>query len=120
MTTILVADDQADLRRLVRILLTRGTGWEVVEAVDGDDALTAATDHDLAAVVLDQRMPHRTGLEVAEVLRTRGFTGPIVVFSAYLEPETSETVRRLEVTAVAKAEIANLAGVLRDALADGG
>lgn len=119
MTTILVADDQADLRRLVRILLTRATGWEVVEAVDGEHALRVAAEHELTAAVLDQRMPHRTGLAVAEELRTRGFSGPVVVFSAYLEPEAVAAARRLEVIAVAKAEIANLAGIIRDALAHG-
>jgi CheY-like chemotaxis protein len=115
-TTILVADDQADLRRLVRLLLTRGTDWEVVEAIDGDDALAVAATHELAAAVLDQRMPRRSGMEVAAALRADGFTGPIVVFSAYLEPDVLATVERLGVRSVAKGDIATLTDVLRTAL----
>lgn len=115
-TTILVADDQADLRRLVRLLLTRGSDWEVVEATDGDDALAVAAANDVAAVVLDQRMPRRSGVEVAAVLRERGFTGPIVIFSAYLEPEFDAEATRLGVRSVPKGDIVSLGDVLRAAL----
>jgi CheY-like chemotaxis protein len=115
-TTILVADDQADLRRIVRILLTRGTSWEVVEAVDGDDAVAVAAQHDIDAAVLDQRMPGRNGIDVADVLRGRGFGGPIVIFSAYLEAEILAEAERLGVRSVPKGEIALLTEVLRAAL----
>lgn len=115
-TTILVADDQADLRRIVRILLTRGTGWEVLEAVDGDEAIAVAAANELAAVVLDHRMPGRSGVEVARVLRDDGFTGPIVIFSAYLEPDVLAEAERLDVRTVPKGEIAMLSDVLQDEL----
>ncbi|WP_052668385.1 response regulator transcription factor [Nitriliruptor alkaliphilus] len=118
-TTILVADDQADLRRIVRILLTRGTGWEVIEAVDGDDAVEVAAASEIDAAVLDHRMPGRTGIEVAQVLRADGFTGPIVIFSAYLEPDLLAEAERLDIRSVPKGEIAMLNDVLRAALADG-
>jgi CheY-like chemotaxis protein len=115
-TTILVADDQADLRRLLRLLLTRGTDWEILEAVDGDDALAVVAAHEVSAVVLDQRMPSRSGLEVAGVLRERGFTGPIVIFSAYLEPKFDGEAARLGVRSVPKGDIVSLGDVLRAAL----
>lgn len=117
-TTILVADDQADLRRIVRILLTRGTGWEVIEAVDGDEAVEVAAASDIDAAVLDHRMPGRTGIEVAQVLRGDGFAGPIVIFSAYLEPDLLAEAERLDIRSVPKGEIAMLNDVLRTALAD--
>lgn len=112
-TTILVADDQADLRRILRILLTRGTGWEVLEAVDGDDAVEVAAANRIDAAVLDHRMPGRSGVEVARVLRADGFQGPIVIFSAYLEPDVMAEADRLEVRSVPKGEIAMLSDVLR-------
>lgn len=115
-TTILVADDQADLRRIVRILLTRGTGWEVVEAVDGDEAVAVAAATRLDAAVLDHRMPGRSGLEVARVLREDGFQGPIVIFSAYLEPDVLAEAERLDVRSVPKGEIAMLNEVLQEEL----
>jgi two-component system, chemotaxis family, chemotaxis protein CheY len=117
--TVLVADDQADLRRIVRLLLTRGTGWEVVEAADGDEAVIAATEHTLDAAVLDHRMPGRTGVEVARHLRDTGFTGPLIIFSAYLEADVLAEAERLEVTTVAKGDIAELSDVLHGALGEG-
>jgi two-component system, chemotaxis family, chemotaxis protein CheY len=117
--TVLVADDQADLRRIVRLLLTRGTGWEVVEAADGDEAVTVASEHALDAAVLDHRMPGRTGVEVARHLRDSGFTGPLIIFSAYLEADVLAEAERLEVTTVAKGDIAELSDVLHGALGDG-
>jgi CheY-like chemotaxis protein len=115
-TTILVADDQADLRRILRILLSRGTGWEVLEAVDGDDAVDVAAANRIDAAVLDHRMPGRSGVEVARVLRADGFEGPIVIFSAYLEPDVMAEAERLRVQSVPKGEIAMLSDVLRTAL----
>lgn len=115
-TTILVADDQADLRRIVRILLTRGTGWEVVEAVDGDEAVALAANTRFDAAVLDHRMPGLSGIEVARVMREDGFTGPLVIFSAYLEPDVLAEAERLDVRSVPKGEIAMLHSVLVEAL----
>jgi two-component system, chemotaxis family, chemotaxis protein CheY len=115
---VLVADDQADLRRIVRLLLTRGTGWEVIEAADGDEAVAVASEHTLDAAVLDHRMPGRTGVEVARHLRDTGFSGPLIIFSAYLEADVLAEAERLEVTTVAKGDIAELSDVLHGALGD--
>lgn len=116
MTTVLVADDQADLRRIVRLLLSRGTGWEIVEAADGDEAVTVAAQHEIDAAVLDHRMPGRTGVEVARHLRDTGFTGPLIIFSAYLEADVLAEAERLEVRTVAKGDIAELSDVLHGEL----
>lgn len=118
MTTVLVADDQADLRRIVRLLLTRGTGWEVLEAADGDEAIVLADQHELDAAILDHRMPGRTGVEVARHLRETGFAGPLIIFSAYLEADVLAEAERLDVVTVAKGDIAELNDVLLGALGD--
>lgn len=115
-TTVLVADDQADLRRIVRLLLTRGSGWEVLEAADGDEAIALADQHELDAAILDHRMPGRTGVEVARHLRESGFGGPLIIFSAYLEADVLAEADRLDVVTVAKGDIAELSDVLLGAL----
>jgi len=65
---ILVADDNADARDALTIIL-RGAGHEVVGAVDGEEAvdLYRATPFDL--VVLDLLMPRRDGFEALRMLR---------------------------------------------------
>ena len=69
MARILVADDDNICRGLVSILLT-SAGHEVVEACDGKEALAACLHSPAPDVaVLDHRMPHLTGLEVAERVR---------------------------------------------------
>ena len=75
MPTVLIVDDEVDMRLIVRLALESGKrGIEVVaEAVDGDDALTVfeSLDHPgvPAVVILDNRMPGRSGIEVAELIR---------------------------------------------------
>jgi CheY-like chemotaxis protein len=87
--TVLVADDEPDLRLLVRAVV-EGAGYEVVEeAIDGDEALAAVTKLDPRPIptvmVLDNLMPGLSGLEVAErVLKGRP-DQRIILFSAFLD-----------------------------------
>ena len=75
---ILVADDEDDVRDLVVYRLTR-SGYDVVEARDGDEALqlAARTTPDLA--VLDVMMPKVDGYEVTRRLRADAATSRIPV-----------------------------------------
>ncbi len=65
---ILVVDDDAAVRTLVRTVLERA-GYEVTTARDGREgiALLAASDYDL--VLLDVVMPKRAGVEIVDELR---------------------------------------------------
>ncbi|MDP7113459.1 MAG: response regulator transcription factor [Myxococcota bacterium] len=78
--TILVVDDDAHIREVVRFAL-RKAGFDVIESADGRDALdTAAREHpDL--VVLDILMPEMDGTDVCCELRKRSRT-PIVFLSS--------------------------------------
>ena len=80
-TTILVAEDQADIRDLL-VLNLRNAGYEVSAVADGREALALQTDraHDL--LVLDLMMPGLDGLEVCKALRARGSATPILMLTA--------------------------------------
>src|SRR5437016_5587764 len=67
---ILVADDNAPIRSLLRTILTRA-GHRVVEAPDGHTALTLAADRVFDLALLDVQMPFVDGIEVTRRLRTR-------------------------------------------------
>jgi two-component system, cell cycle sensor histidine kinase and response regulator CckA len=79
METILVVDDEAQIRTLARDILL-GAGYQVLEAEDGDQALRIADDHQGAIHVLltDIMMPGINGKEMADrFLVVRPDTKPI-------------------------------------------
>jgi DNA-binding response OmpR family regulator len=80
---VLIADDDAQMRRLVRGVLQRD-GFEVVEASDGLDALEAAQQGGVDLVILDLDMPRLDGLGVLEELRAQVRTAclPVIVLTA--------------------------------------
>lgn len=80
---ILVVDDEPGNRFMARILL-EDEGFEVDEAEDGYAALAACAAGRYDLVVLDQRMPGLTGVEVAIKLRAEGWATPLVLYSAYV------------------------------------
>jgi two-component system, OmpR family, KDP operon response regulator KdpE len=80
---ILIADDDPQILRALRITLT-ARGYEVITAADGKATLAAAIDHHPDLLVLDLGMPGLTGIEVIEALR--GWTEiPILVVSGRSE-----------------------------------
>jgi len=76
---ILVADDDPQLVRALRITLS-AHGYDVVTAADGASAVTTAAQTHPDLVMLDLGMPHLDGVQVIEALR--GWTSaPIIVVS---------------------------------------
>ena len=64
MRGVLVADDEASIRRLVRASLG-SPEYDVLEAADGDEAWGLLRAHRCAVAILDVRLPGTSGLEVA-------------------------------------------------------
>jgi two-component system, chemotaxis family, chemotaxis protein CheY len=112
---VLLVDDEPDIRFMTRLTLGED-GWECTEASSGDEALALAAETTFDAVVLDQRMPGRTGLETARALLDDGHTGPIVLFSAYLTPEVAETAATLGLSTLDKAAVRQLRATLAELL----
>ena len=78
---ILVADDEADIRALLRILLEKD-GYRVLEAADGVEALEALQNHvDVSLILLDIMMPGMDGFETARALRKKT-DAPILFLTA--------------------------------------
>ncbi|SEK87837.1 two-component system, OmpR family, KDP operon response regulator KdpE [Sphingomonas palmae] len=67
---ILVVDDDAAIRRLLRNTLNRA-GYNVVEAANGRDALRQAATEQPGAVLLDLGLPDRDGLSIIPLLRAQ-------------------------------------------------
>jgi PAS domain S-box-containing protein len=80
---VLVVDDDADVRQRVRGML-EWEGWEVDEAVDGQDALDRLAERHPGLILLDLVMPGVDGFEFLTALRRRegGRSVPVVVLTA--------------------------------------
>ena len=76
--TILTADDNQQIRMLVKAAL-RSLGHELIEAVDGEQALEVAIERTPDLVLLDVTMPKLDGWEVLHFLRLRPETSGIPV-----------------------------------------
>lgn len=68
MHSILAVDDSISMRQMV-IFTLESAGFNVVEAVDGQDALDKATKFDFDLVLTDQNMPRLDGIGLTKQLR---------------------------------------------------
>ncbi|MGA9532786.1 MAG: response regulator transcription factor [Anaerolineales bacterium] len=93
--TILVVDDEETIREVLRRYLER-EGFRVIEAADGESALTAIDSDEPDLIVLDLMLPGVDGLEIARSLR-RHRPIPIVMLTA--RGELSDRIEGLELGA---------------------
>ncbi|MDQ8031406.1 two-component system response regulator [Bordetella genomosp. 1] len=98
MTTILVADDSATMRMIVRAALT-GAGWQVVTAGNGKEALDLARDQQIDLVVSDWNMPVMGGLDLIRGLREqeRYLDVPVLVLTTEEDVDSKTAARDLGV-----------------------
>jgi len=83
MQTILVVDDEAKLRELIRLYLTQ-EGYRVVEAVNGREAIFVARHEKPDLILLDLMMPEMGGYDFIRAF-TKESSAPIIVLTARVE-----------------------------------
>ncbi len=81
MFNILVADDQAHIRRLYEHLLEKN-GYNVYPAEDGVEALKMLEKVHIDLIILDIMMPNMDGYEFLKTLRECGYNTPVLVITA--------------------------------------
>jgi CheY-like chemotaxis protein len=84
---ILIAEDNALLRGVLRDALEEAGMTVVGEASDGAEAVTVAKRMKPDVVVMDMRMPNVDGIEATEQIAASEWAMPVVVLSAYDEPQ---------------------------------
>ncbi|MCD7904993.1 MAG: response regulator transcription factor [Clostridiales bacterium] len=82
--TILVADDTAEIREVLRVLL-ESEGYNVVEAVDGQDAVNKV-DENTSLIILDIMMPIKDGYKACTEIREKTMA-PILFLTAKTEDQ---------------------------------
>ena len=88
---ILIVEDEADIRELLRFNLER-EGFSVLEAADGNEALRLARQHLPALLLLDVKMPGPDGFEVCRLLGAQAETAHIPVLMLTARGEEMDRV----------------------------
>ena len=83
---ILVADDEAEIREVLRLYLEK-EGYEIVEAADGTEAVRLIKKEQIDLALLDIMMPGINGLDVLGYIRKNKSKVPVLMLSAMAEIE---------------------------------
>lgn len=92
MSRVLLVDDEAGIRKVVRDALER-EGHEVATCVDGREALDRLEDEEFDLIVTDLSMPRVDGLELVRQVRRRS---PVPILVLTVRQEEREKVRLLD------------------------
>lgn len=95
---ILVAEDEPDILRLM-VYSLEYAGFEVLEAINGEDAVKVATDGKPDLILLDARMPRMSGYAVCTALKEQESTKHIPIIFVSARGQEAEIKRGLELGA---------------------
>lgn len=95
--TILVVDDEPQIREVVQACLEVTRGWQVVLAADGQEGLLQAKAAQPDLILLDVRMPKMDGLTFLQKLRADQTIAaiPVILLTAEVQLLTSERLAEL-------------------------
>jgi DNA-binding response OmpR family regulator/Flp pilus assembly protein TadD len=81
MRSVLIVDDEPLMLDSARSFLERFGGMQVQTAASAKDALGILTNTTFDALVVDYYLPEITGIELLKILRTKGDTTPVIIFT---------------------------------------
>ncbi|MGZ4976769.1 MAG: response regulator [Methylobacter sp.] len=92
--TIMIVDDSASMRQVVNIALS-GAGYEVIEACNGEDALSKLTGVKIHLIISDINMPVMDGITfVKEVKKLDHYRfTPIIMLTTEMEQEKKQAAK---------------------------
>ena len=96
--TILVAEDERDIRELIVITLQLG-GFNVVDVPNGEEAVKKAEEINPDLILMDVRMPKMTGYEACKALKANNKTRDIPVVFLSAKGQEAEVSTGLELGA---------------------
>ena len=98
---VLATDDEPDVRKLVRMVLTKA-GYDVIEAEDGAKAIEAINTGEnrlmLDVIICDIRMPKINGMEAIAYFRKEYPRVPLIVLTGFPDTDMATTLLRQGVT----------------------
>lgn len=89
---ILIVDDEEKIREVLQkyLMRTEADIKNIVHAGDGREAIRKLNNQEFDLIIMDIVMPHWTGLEILEQLKSKAKTKniPVLMISGKLEPDT--------------------------------
>ena len=96
MSKVLVVDDSATIRRIIKNTLERIGYTDVVEAENGIDALTKLKEGDISLVLTDWNMPEMDGITLVKSIRASDKFGTVPIIMVTTEAEKNEVMEALQ------------------------
>ncbi|HNT35061.1 MAG TPA: sigma-54 dependent transcriptional regulator [bacterium] len=92
--TVLVADDEESIQKLLKRVLER-EGYRVVVASDGAEAVEVAAEERPSLGLFDLKMPGMDGVQALEAIRQQGLQFPVVMVTAHSTVESAVKAMKL-------------------------
>ena len=100
--SILIVDDEEDVRAIAKLGLEMGAGWNVLTANSGKEGLNMAANHQPDAILLDMMMPDMDGRATLEQLKANPATEkiPVILVTAQRQQCQPDRFTGLKVAAI--------------------
>jgi two-component system alkaline phosphatase synthesis response regulator PhoP len=98
MTNILIVDDEQDIVDLIKFNLKK-TGYNVLEAYDGEEAISVVKTNQIDLILLDWMLPKKDGIDVCKELKSESSTKHIPIIMVSAKNEEFDIVLALELGA---------------------
>jgi len=108
---LLACDDDPSVGQMLQATL-EAESWDVSFTTLGSECIALMDSVSPDVVVLDRVMPGLGGMEVAQRIRSDGYRGPILLFSAFTGPDLENDARALNVVPVPKVDVEGLLRIL--------
>ena len=95
---LLIIDDESELREILSSLLEDSAG-EIHQASNGLEGIDLLKARSFDAVLSDEKMPKKSGLEVLKWMRENGLQIPFIIHTGYGQKEMVQEAQRLGVFA---------------------
>lgn len=93
--TILVVDDDDDVRNIMTALLNN-MGYAVMLATNGEQGIVIASEHYFDLIISDINMPKKDGVEFVHEVKAINPWVPILIITGFQKPEASELTKQYE------------------------
>ncbi|MBC7371286.1 MAG: response regulator, partial [Bdellovibrionaceae bacterium] len=96
---LLIIDDESELRDVL-VALLEDCVEDIVQAANGLEAMDILAEQSFDAILSDEKMPRKSGLEVLKWLRDRGTQTPFIIHSGFSHRDLISEASRLGVFAI--------------------